>query len=69
MSQTRQGDDEVVQALTYQVDEIRGLAQYGVVDSVGEFTYGDQVGYGLYEHGFFGPFPAMNLHDRGDLHP
>ena len=42
-----QGDDEVVQALTYQVDEIRGLAQYGVVDSVGEFTYGDQVGYGL----------------------
>ena len=64
-----QGDDEVVQALTYPVDEIRGLAQYGVVDSVGEFTYGDQVGYGLYEHGFFGPFPAMNLHDRGDLHP
>ena len=54
-----QGDDEVVQALTYQADEIKGLAQYGVVDSVGEFTYGDQVGYGLYEHGFFGPFPPM----------
>jgi len=64
-----QGEDEVVQALTYDVDDIRGLAQYGVVDSVGEFRYGDRVGYGLYEHGFFGPFPPMDLHDRGDLHP
>jgi|DEB0MinimDraft_10_1074344.scaffolds.fasta_scaffold01330_13 hypothetical protein len=64
-----QGEEEVVQALTYNVDDIRGLAQYGVVDSVGEFRYNDQTGYGLYEHGFFGPFPPMNLHDRGDVHP
>jgi len=64
-----QGEDEVVQALVYGVDEIRDLAQYGIVDSVAEFRYGDNVGYGLYEHGFFGPFPLMQLHERGDLHP
>ena len=64
-----QGDEETVQALEYAVDEIRDLAQYGVVDSVGEFSYDGTTGYGLYEHGFFGPFPKMDLHDRGDLHP
>ena len=64
-----QGEDEVVQALEFAVDEIRPLAQYGVVDSVGEFTYDGKTGYGLYEHGFFGPFEKMNLHDQGDLHP
>lgn len=69
-----QGDDEVVQAIRYEVDEIRALAQYGVVDSVGRFRYhdpvlGEQIGHGLYEHGFFGAFPPMGLNDRGDLHP
>jgi hypothetical protein len=64
-----QGEEEVVQALELKVDEIRPLAQYGVVDSVGEFTYDGKTGYGLYEHGFFGPFEKMQLHDRGDLHP
>jgi len=69
-----QGDQEVVQALRYDVDEIKGLAQYGVVDSVARFVYhdpelGPQSGHGLYEHGFFGPFPRLELHDRGDLHP
>ncbi len=64
-----QGDSEVVQALDWDVEEIEGLAQYGVVDSVGEFAYGDNTGHGLYEHGFFGPFPKMGLFDRGDLHP
>jgi len=69
-----QGDTEVVQALRYDIDEIKALAQYGVVDSVGSFRYDDpnrgpQTGYGLYEHGFFGPFPKLDLHDRGDLHP
>lgn len=62
-----QGDEEVVQALEMKVDDIRGLAQYGVVDSVGEFRYGGKVGYGLYEHGFFGPFEKMQLNDRGDV--
>ena len=41
-----QGDEQVVQAIEYAVDEIRDLAQYGVVDSVGEFRYGDRTGYG-----------------------
>ena len=64
-----QGEKEVVQALELKVDDIRDLAQYGVVDSVGEFTYGTKTGYGLYEHGFFGSFEKMDLHEPGDLHP
>jgi hypothetical protein len=64
-----QGEDEVVQALEMNVNEIRALAQYGVVDSVGEFTYNGKTGYGLYEHGFFGPFEKMGLVDQGDVHP
>ncbi len=64
-----QGDEEVVQALELDVEAIRPLAQYGVVDSVGEFTYDGRTGYGLYEHGYFGPFEKLNLHDRGDVHP
>ena len=67
-----QGEELVEQARAYKVSEIRGLGQYGVVDSVARFTYDDpdrgpQEGYGLYEHGFFGPFPKLGLTDRGDL--
>ncbi len=67
-----QGEQLVVQALTFSVDEIRRLAQYGLVDSVARFAYDDpargpQEGYGLYEHGFFGPFPQLGLTERGDL--
>lgn len=64
-----QGEELVVQTLTHEVDAIAPLAQYGVVDSVGRFEIGDRVGYGLYEHGFFGPFPALGLHERGDTFP
>ena len=69
-----QGEELVEQALSYKVSEIRALGQYGVVDSVARFTYDDgdrgpQEGYGLYEHGFFGPFPKLGLTDRGDLFP
>ena len=69
-----QGEELVEQALSYKVSEIRALGQYGVVDSVARFTYNDtergpQEGYGLYEHGFFGPFPKLGLTDRGDLFP
>ena len=64
----------VVQGLELDPEEIKGLAQYGVVDSVGEFTYaaGDRsgaVGYGLYEHGFFGDFEKLGLPDRGAVFP
>jgi len=38
------------------VDEVQGLAQYGIVDHVAEFSYDGHVGYGLLEHGFFGPY-------------
>ena len=67
-----QGEELVEQARAYKVSEIKGLGQYGVVDSVARFTYDDpdrgpQEGYGLYEHGFFGPFPKLGLTDRGDL--
>jgi hypothetical protein len=63
-----QGSD-VVQGLVLDVDEIRALAQYGIVDHVARFSYADQVGYGLYEHGFFGPFNRMGLTDAGALAP
>ena len=60
---------EVVQGLVLDVDEIRPLAQYGIVDHVGKFSYNENIGYGLYEHGFFGPFSPMGLEDRGSLAP
>ena len=63
-----QGKD-VVQGLVLEVDEIKPLAQYGIVDHVGKFSYDGNVGYGLYEHGFFGPFAPMGLEDRGSLAP
>ena len=41
-----------------------GLAQYGIVDHVAEFSYDGHVGYGLLEHGFFGPYRRYGLHGR-----
>jgi hypothetical protein len=58
-----QGPDTVVQGHVLDVAAVRGLAQYGVVDNIGRFTYDGQVGYGLYEHGFFGPFPRYGMTD------
>ena len=58
-----QGPDLVVQGDDLPVSEVAGLGQYGVVDQVGKFTYDDHVGYGLYEHGFFGPFNKVGLAD------
>ena len=48
------------------VAEIASYGQYGVIDHVARFetTTGD-VGYGLHEHGFFGPFPKYGL-ERSD---
>ena len=67
-----QGEELVEQARTYKVADIAGLGQYGTVDSAARYTYNDprrgpQEGYGLYEHGFFGAFPKLGLHERGDL--
>jgi hypothetical protein len=64
-----QGPDEVVQGLVLAVDEVKGLAQYGIVDHVAQFSYGDVVGYGLLEHGFFGPYNRCGLTDGGVVAP
>jgi hypothetical protein len=59
------GPEPVVQGLVLQVEEVKGLAQYGIVDHVARFSYGDVIGYGLLEHGFFGPFRRYGLTDGG----
>ena len=64
-----QGPELVVQGLTLQIDEIRGIAQYGIVDHGARFTYDGHVGFGLLEHGFFGPFPKVGLNDAYGLTP
>ena len=54
----------VVQGLDEAVDEIAAFGQYGVVDHVARFETSDgAVGYGLHEHGFFGPFAKYGMHD------
>ncbi len=64
-----QGPETVVQGLHYKVEDIKGIGQYGVVDHVGRFEYDDQVGYGLYEHGFWGRFEKYGLSDRAAVFP
>ena len=53
----------MTQGLVLEVDEIEGIAQYGIVDHVARFAYDDKVGYGLFEHRFFGPFPRYGMTD------
>ena len=57
------GPEPVTQGLVLAVDEVQGLAQYGIVDHVAEFSYDGHVGYGLLEHGFFGPYRRYGLLD------
>ena len=64
-----QGPDVVVQGVHKPVEEIKGLGQYGPVDQVGRYEYDGHVGYGLYEHGFFGPFDKCGLSDAGAVAP
>ena len=59
------GPEPVTQGLVLAVDEVQGLAQYGIVDHVAEFSYDGHVGYGLLEHGFFGPYRRYGLLDGG----
>jgi len=63
------GPEVVVHGLEYRVSDIAGIGQYGIVDHVGRFEYDDQVGYGLYEHGFWGVFEKYGLTDRGATFP
>jgi hypothetical protein len=64
-----QGEDLVVQGLILDVEEVRAIAQYGIVDHGAKFTYDGNVGYGLLEHGFFGAFPKVGLHDAYGMIP
>jgi hypothetical protein len=58
----------VVQGRDFEVAEIEGIGQLTIVDQVARFeqrvdgTPG-AIGYGLHEHGFFGPFPAYGMDD------
>jgi hypothetical protein len=58
----------VVQGRDFKVPEIEGIGQFTIVDQVARFeqridgTTG-AVGFGLHEHGFFGPFPRYGLDD------
>jgi hypothetical protein len=61
------GPDPVVQGLVLAVDDIRPLAQYGIIDHLAEFSYSDGAtthrGLGLLEQGFFGPFRHYGMTD------
>ncbi|MDA8356220.1 MAG: hypothetical protein M0Z95_08005 [Actinomycetota bacterium] len=57
------GPDPVVQGLVLGVDDVRGIGQYGIVDHLATFSYGDNVGYGLLEQGFFGPVHRYGMTD------
>jgi hypothetical protein len=56
-----QGPDTVVQGVVYDVDDIKVLGAYAVVDHVARFEYEGKVGYGLYEHSFSGAMPKYGL--------
>ncbi len=65
-----QGPELVVQGKVYDVDaEVKPIGQYGVVDHVARFSYEGKEGFGLYEHGFFGPFPDYGLNDGAAVAP
>jgi hypothetical protein len=50
----------VVQGVEYDVvDDAEKL--WGLCDTVARFELGSEVGYGLFEHGFFGPFDRYGL--------
>ncbi|MGA2932639.1 MAG: hypothetical protein ABSE98_11205, partial [Acidimicrobiales bacterium] len=57
------GPEPVTQGLVLSVDDVKGIAQYGIVDQVARFSYDGHVGYGLLEHGFFGPYRRYGLMD------
>ncbi len=54
----------VVQGFVKPVTEVASFGQYGVVDHVARFeTSAGDVGYGLHEHGFFGPYRRYGMTD------
>jgi len=60
----------VVQYHEYKQEDLEAWGWYGVVDHVARFeTSTGDTGYGLHEHGFFGPFPKYGLKDMADGAP
>ena len=60
----------VVQYREWTQDELEAWGWYGIVDHVARFeTSTGDVGYGLHEHGFFGPFPKYGLERSDDGAP
>jgi hypothetical protein len=56
----------VVQGRQYKAADIAPIGQLTLVDHVARFRYADQIGYGLYEHAFIGPFAKYGMKDRAD---
>jgi len=62
--------EEVVEYQSWPMRDLDTWAWYGIVDHVARFEASDgRVGYGLHEHGFFGPFPRYGLHTATDVAP
>ncbi|MBJ7514484.1 MAG: hypothetical protein JHC94_09205 [Acidimicrobiia bacterium] len=60
------GTDLVVESKTWSMAELETWGWFGLVDHVARFEIGDQVGYGLHEHGIFGAFPKFGLESGYD---
>jgi hypothetical protein len=59
-----------VQYHEYKQEDLEAWGWYGVVDHVARFeTSTGDTGFGLHEHGFFGPFPKYGLKEMGDGAP
>ena len=56
-----QGPDTVVQGRVYDVADIAPIGAMAVIDQSARFEYDGNVGYGLYEHAFSGPWPQYGL--------
>ena len=60
----------VVQYREWKQEDLEAWGWYGVVDHVARFeTSTGDVGFGLHEHGFFGPFPKYGLERSDDGAP
>ena len=63
-----QGPDIVVQGVDLDM-KAEPDKFWGLVDCASRFTYDGQVGFGLHEYGFWGPFPQYGLKDLLDGAP
>ncbi len=50
-----------VQGLDLRHDDLEQIGPYTLVDHVARFEYGNQVGYGLFEHAFIGSFDEYGI--------